>query len=347
MAFESDDWGSIRMPNRETQQLLIKEGYKLDRCVYNTFDTLEREIDIEKLGNTLQQVKDKGGRHPIFTLNYLTRNPDFEKIKASEYQKYFSRSVLLTYQQHQGSEEVFALVQKGIQEGVFFPQFHGREHLDITRWLGLLQERHRDFLRLFELQMWGFGPKLMPGIDFNIQAALSSTGELALANQKNMLQEGMADFESLFGYKSKSFIPTNFVISEQHKEILAQEGVKGLQGERFELRTGGGKQFRFTGQRNVHRQLNWVRNVSFELLENQGIDMVNKSMQEIEMAFRWGKPAVITSHRINFVGGLNQKSADQGIESLGKLLKMIVAKWPDVEFVHAHDLIDLLNANGR
>jgi len=335
------------MPNRETQRHLMAQGYQIERCVYNSFDTLERDADIEKLGTVLQEVKDQAGRHPIFTLNFLTRNPDFEKIKATDYQGYFSKSVLDTYLNNRGSEQVFQLIQNGIKEGVFFPQFHGREHLDVTKWMTLLQQQHPDFIRLFNLQMWGFGPKLIPDLTFNIQAALASQGVLASANQESMLREGMADFEALFGFRSRSFIPTNFVISDSHKSVLAQEGVIGLQGERFELGNAGGKQFRYTGQRNAFRQVNWVRNVSFELLENQGRDLVSQSLREIETAFRWGKPAVVTSHRINFVGGLNQKSADQGIESLGTLLKMIVAKWPDVEFVHAHDLIDILNANGR
>ena len=46
VVFESDDWGSIRMAWRAVYDLLLKRGYKVDRCTYNWQDALESNKDI-------------------------------------------------------------------------------------------------------------------------------------------------------------------------------------------------------------------------------------------------------------------------------------------------------------
>ena len=39
-------------------------------------------------------------------------------------------------------------------------------------------------------------------------------------------------------------------------------------------------------------------------------DCVDSCIKEIEIAFKWQKPAVISSHRVNYVGFINQDNAD-------------------------------------
>ena len=81
LLIESDDWGSIRMPNREVYNLLLSKGLPVDRSRYSKFDTLESQTDLERLFETLAKVKDKNGNAASLTANYLVANPDFEKIK--------------------------------------------------------------------------------------------------------------------------------------------------------------------------------------------------------------------------------------------------------------------------
>jgi hypothetical protein len=63
---------------------------------------------------------------------------------------------------------------------------------------------------------------------------------------------------------------------------------------------------------------------------------------DIEMAFKWGKPANISSHRCNYVGDLNLNNRDFGLAQLELLLASILKKWPEVEFMTAKELGDLI-----
>jgi hypothetical protein len=81
-----------------------------------------------------------------------------------------------------------------------------------------------------------------------------------------------------------------------------------------------------------------VRNVVFEPTEDRGIDWIDFTLKQIETAFRWNKPAIISSHRVNFCGHIDEKNREKGLKSLEGLLQEIVKKWPDVEFMSADEL---------
>jgi hypothetical protein len=68
-------------------------------------------------------------------------------------------------------------------------------------------------------------------------------------------------------------------------------------------------------------------------------------MQQIEAAFRWNRPAIISSHRVNFCGHIDPANRAKGLGDLRVLLKKIVEKWPDVEFMSAGELSDLIRAS--
>jgi len=64
---------------------------------------------------------------------------------------------------------------------------------------------------------------------------------------------------------------------------------------------------------------------------------------DIENAFKWKKPAVISSHRLNYIGGLNEKNRVSGLKDLNRLLSEIQKRWPDVEFMTSSQLGDLIS----
>ena len=49
LLIESDDWGSIRMPNKEVYNQLLSQGLPVDRSRYSKIDTLESHTDLERL----------------------------------------------------------------------------------------------------------------------------------------------------------------------------------------------------------------------------------------------------------------------------------------------------------
>ena len=98
IVFESDDWGSIRMPSRNVFDILVKAGVDLisgDSHRYNLYDSLATSDDLAALFETLKSVKDKNGNPCVFTPISLVANPDFEKIKLSGLKNIFtSRSLI-------------------------------------------------------------------------------------------------------------------------------------------------------------------------------------------------------------------------------------------------------------
>ena len=71
------------------------------------------------------------------------------------------------------------------------------------------------------------------------------------------------------------------------------------------------------------------------------------TMKQIETAFRWNKPAIISSHRVNFCGHIDPKNREKGLDSLKQLLQEIVKKWPDVEFMAADELASCVKNEKR
>jgi hypothetical protein len=61
-------------------------------------------------------------------------------------------------------------------------------------------------------------------------------------------------------------------------------------------------------------------------------------MARIQVAFLYNKPAVISSHRVNYVGYIDSKNRDIGLGQLKKLLERVVERWPDVNFISTDQL---------
>jgi hypothetical protein len=57
------------------------------------------------------------------------------------------------------------------------------------------------------------------------------------------------------------------------------------------------------------------------------------------------KPAVISSHRINFVGNIDVNNRDRNLKDLNQILKIALNKWPDIEFMTSVDLGELITNN--
>lgn len=55
-----------------------------------------------------------------------------------------------------------------------------------------------------------------------------------------------------------------------------------------------------------------------------------------------GKPAIICSHRVNYVGFIDEHNRDRSLKMLGRLLGKILLKWPEVEFMTSNNLADII-----
>lgn len=349
LVIESDDWGSIRMPSRDVYESMLKAGIRVDKCPYNKYDSLASEKDLQELFNVLIKFKDKNGNHPVITANTVVANPDFEKIKDSDFKEYHYEPFTETLKKYPKHQNAFKFWKQGITDGVFYPQFHGREHVNVDLWLKLLREKNQDYRKAFDHGFWGLGPSIIQyNSKINIQATFDASNSAELAFQKSNIEEGLSLFEKIFGFNSKSYIANNFIWDSSLNRILADNGVDLLQGMKYQLlpifdHKKRHKIRHYIGDKNEYDQVYLIRNCSFEPTQFPYIDNVNNCLREISTAFFWRKPAIISIHRLNFIGYINHDNRDQNIKSFEHLLSGILKKWPDIEFMTSVSLGAVIN----
>jgi len=346
VVIESDDWGSIRMPSKEVYEKILRAGIKVDKCHYNKYDSLASEKDLICLFETLTKFNDKNGKHPVITANTIVANPDFEKIKASDFKEYFYENFTVTLERYPFHTKSFELWKQGIAEKIFIPQFHGREHLNVKRWLRALQTGSQESTLAFENRLFGLSTNIASEKRKSYLAALDFDDENELSWQMNMLKDGLEIFEQLFGYKSKSYIAANYIWHPNIEEQLHQSGVVSLQAGNSHIIPGGQKPNRVIrhklGEKNALGQTYLIRNALFEPSENPNKDWVKSCLKEIAIAFNWNKPVIISSHRVNFIGYIEESNRENGLQALCHLLSIMLSKWPDIEFMSSDQLADLI-----
>ena len=76
-------------------------------------------------------------------------------------------------------------------------------------------------------------------------------------------------------------------------------------------------------------------------------DPVDKCLFDINMAFIMSKPAIICSHRVNYAGFIVPANRDKTLRMLKKLLKSILNRWPDIEFMSSSKLLNIILSNSN
>ena len=132
-----------------------------------------------------------------------------------------------------------------------------------------------------------------------------------------------------------------FYSTDIEKDML-DSGIEWLDvGRFFKIPlVGGGERFQFNylGRKKKSGLKLLVRNCVFESNMEGNDDGVALCLQNMEDAFQAKQPAIISNHRASFVGGIDQSNRVNGLNSLDKLLREIVQKWPDAEFVTMNSL---------
>jgi hypothetical protein len=329
----------------------LNAGYRVDQHPYEKYDSLASDEDLEMLLNLLVSYKDSHGNHPIITANVLTANPDFEKIRERDFMEYCSEPIIDTFKKYPKHANAFGLWEKGMINKVFFPQSHGKEHLNVSMFMNALQRGDQDARFGFDNNMPGSIPKQVKHGKNPYVEALKYDGETDKYRKLSRVQLGLSQFNELFKYKSESFIAPNYWWSPDFDEVVSGEGVRYYQGNRImkEPFSGDGyvcHKYKL-GQENKYNQYYLVRNGYFEpsLFQSDISDPVSSCLRDISAAFRMKKPAILCSHRINYVGFIDERNRDQNLRYLQQLLGTIMKKWPDVEFMNSVQLGKLMSSS--
>ena len=352
VVIESDDWGSIRMPSREVYDEFLRRGIRVDNDAYCRYDALATKDDLTNLFDVLHSVKDKNGNHPVITANCVVANPIFDKIKESNFTEYFYEPFTITLENSDAHQGAFKMWKQGMNAGVFHPQLHGREHLSVKKWLKILQEGHPSICIAFELGTWGLTAQVDPTINGYYMSAFDSSKDEDIADYYTIIDDAANLFESIFGYRSKSFIATTYEWSPNIEPALIRNGVEYVQcaiSQKIPQENNDPKYvYRgFQGTRTRTGLIRLFRNCFFEPSTKPGYDFVSDCLNRIDIAFRHGKAANICAHRLNFIGSIDKSNTDKTLPEFKRLLQEIIKRWPDVEFITSDQLGDIIKESGQ
>src|SRR5699024_9818163 len=223
----------------------------------------------------------------------------------------------------------------------------GREHLNVAEWMRALQRNDKKTRLGFDHGFWGF--KLNGSSHASIssyQAAFDLYEPEDLKSQADSIVEGLKLFESIFDYRATFFVPPNGPFNNSLEEMAAREGIKYVSKSKMQTEPlGHGKTrkvYHKLGKLNEFGQTYLTRNCIFEP-SLEGRDWVDSCLNDINIAFNMRKPAVISTHRVNFIGALEESNRSRGLKQLDRLLSAITKKWPEVEFISSAQLGDIIS----
>jgi hypothetical protein len=354
VVIESDDWGSIRMPSRDVYEKFLALGYPVDKLSYLKYDSLESNSDLESLFEVLTSFKDQKGNHPVVTANTIMTNPDFDRIRQSNFEEYHYELFTETLKRYPEHDRVLDFYREGIKKKIFYPQLHGREHLNVNRWMKALQSGNDTIQLAFNHGFYDLGSEHTIISEVSFVDSLSPSDKKELVQQEKGIAEAVKLFEIVFGYAPKTFIAPCYVWRPEIETAFSQNGIKILQSGAYQLVPEIGKvssftkRLHFTGEKSKSNIQYTVRNCYFEPSTNFNKANPNEDVQntinQIEYAFSNKKPAIITSHRVNYIGLIEKSNRMKTLEKLSLLLKTITKKWPDVEFITSADLADIITS---
>ncbi len=344
IVFESDDWGSIRTRSKKDYDEMLSDGLNISDCIFTKYDSLESNTDLERLFGVLGKYKDSTGRHPVFTPMCIVANPNFESIKDKDFTEYVYESMTETCKRYPNHDRVLNLWHEGIKNRLFVPALHGREHFNYSRWMENIST-NKGMRIAFEHQSIGSncykGERIMEYL-----GAFKPSHRSDLPMLKQVVLDAGRLFEEICGYKPTHFIAPNEEPMYGLDPTFAQIGIKYMTNAKMRRSYlgDGHRKLEFTWLGKYYKDLNIInisRNGGFEPASTE-IDSISSCMYDISSAFMYHKPCVLSSHRVNYIGSIDEKNATNGLLKLDELLKEILKRWPDVEFMTSTELGEII-----
>lgn len=348
VVIECDDWGGIRMPSQDVFNKLKSQGLNVDTSWFNRYDTIASSSDLERLFECLNTVKDSEGKSAVVTPIINVTNPDFKKIRQSDFKKYSYELFTETLKRYYPNENVFEIWKQGMSSNIFTPELHGREHVTVQLWMEALQHGNKQLRSAFDNEFVALDLNGVHDAAKEFRAEFYFNKEQHKPFLKNAIADSVKIFKEELGYAPSIFVPANGIFHPDFDNDVVVSGIKYLfvSNKMPYPNNEGELKYRMfvTGQKGSQGLRYYTRNCAFEPSDTNYAGLKH-TMNQIEAAFRWGKPATISTHRVNFVGAISRSNAEKGLEQLQMLLQAIIKKWPDVEFLSAKDSLEYMSDN--
>jgi len=343
VVFESDDWGSIRTSTPKAYYFLLEQGYNLHASKYS-LDALETNDDLKELYGVLGNHTDFKGNPACFTANMIMANPDFDRIQASGFEEYYFEPVHETLNRDLTRNQVQKLWSAGLKSGLFYCQLHARDHLRYWEWLRDLKLNKPETIETFQYRMCGV-PLACSKSHTSYYLPVYVDDSIYIReriDQKKLIEDGFRLFENEFNMKSLSTIAPGIGWTDSTENIWCSQGVKYMQGGSLQEhhKTNYVDYIpHYLGEKSTKNEMLYlVRNCLFEPSDSKGNDYWKSTLKQIEIAFQKRTPAIISSHRVNYIGSISESNRMNSLKQLDLLLGAIVKQWPNVIFMNSVQL---------
>jgi hypothetical protein len=346
IVFESDDWGSFSFKNQQIRDKYI-QNYDTELWMYNN-DAFESFEDLKQLSHVLTSTVDKNQNTACFTFLLNPANPDFDKIEEANFENYYYESFAETLKKRKDGKQILDWYHKSIKEKRIEVGFHGREHLNPRLWMKHLKLGNKIALRDFKDRTWGFSKLNQADVKSSYRSTFKIESYDELDDLKINIKEGVELMNTIFNQKTRYFLPPDGPYHLNLNKTLADNGIKfiglaKLHNNPLEPKLQQKKLF-WLGKQTKENLTVITRNVIFEPASPRYIG-VDSAIQQIEKAFAYKNPAVISTHRANYGGTLNPNNRTNSLSELKILLDKISKKWPQVEFLTSSKLGQIIDQN--
>ena len=341
VALAFDDYGSVRLDSWKARERLEQFGLRLTNR-FDRLDALETAQDMSALLESLGSVRDSSGSTAVLTPYAVTGNINFRaslgkgKYVFSTVKESFERLAAKNPEAYGDARRIW---KEGMEEGILSPEFHGREHLNVGVFNKLLEKNDSEVIECLKQNSY-----LSLPVHKKFQGGMSAAFAFEMMDETkeflSIIKEGLYQFEEVYGKKATCFTPPAQHFPKHLIHYLPQLGIKGMDRP-FMLNQHYGKgkykrELHFTGMKNG--LVNLVRNVVFEPTQVGALKAVALAMKQSTAAFSLKRPVIISSHRVNFGGHIEEKNRSEGLVALKTLLKSLIQQWPDIEFVSIQEL---------
>jgi len=319
VVIESDDWGfcawvadpAAHRALADTPAFRSPAGQVYGRS------TLERAADISRLVSVLRSVRGGDGVPPVLQANTVMAAPDFGRIVAP----YEMEALPLVAHPDTPSrwrrDGLWEQVRKAQVAGIWWPELHGLHHVPENAWLEALRRGDTDAGKAL---LW----------QTTVCEAVETSGEYAPSEPEptraRNLEHAVELFRGRFGRAPLSLCPPDYRWDEKLEADAERLGITILQGKAEQARPMLKIRRRLAVPRlpRVHgKRFYTPPRIAFEPRGKVGGPLgVDSVVAQVHAAWEKGKPAAISTHRVNYAH-LDEEWCARGRVELAELLKRL------------------------
>jgi hypothetical protein len=237
-----------------------------------------------------------------------------------------------------------------VKQGVLVPEYHGVWHFSPEALTRIWHEGDRTVRELARRGVRpagltaGHGSALLSEY-FQADDFSRALVPLGAEEQEEMVRHGVSIFERLFGWPPRSTVPPHYLWGRSTERAWRAAGIRSVQAVNRSVMLRRPFGFLRTrefclGRISPTGLLYLVRNCRFEPALYG--DSAQSAFRQVMKAFRRGRPAVVSCHRINFSGRVFPARRDQTLCELDRFLKLVLAATPNVRFMASCELASVL-----